>query len=427
MDNAQTRARLRRRVIIAVTLAVSAALLVVVAWSNTGSASARDCHVPRTCPAAHHEYLWRGLSCTSQRRLRTAVDRTVVVYKRTRYYCHRVPARPAGLHVTGITDTSVALAWARARSQRVAGFGLFLDGMPAGFVHGTTFTFSELTCGKSYLLAVRAREGSGRRSRPASVRARTSACPAAAPVAPPAAPPAQPPAPGPASTPTPPEPAPAPPDTQAPTTPRSLKAGSATPTSVVLSWAASTDDVGVAGYSLLLDGAQQSQTTTSTSFTFAGLTCSTKHTLGVQAFDAAGNVSATATSSARTANCPAPAPSGNCPSKPLQGVQDPGHLKVIDRAHPCRTAVGRVTSTAPQADGDCHIKVTVDAQYTGLLNSANNGSLVVEVIPNHKLPIPKPGSRVSIVGTWVKDLGNGWNELHPAWSFQMLSGSSGGC
>src|SRR6185436_16465808 len=44
--------------------------------------------------------------------------------------------------------------------------------------------------------------------------------------------------------------------------------------------------------------------TTSTSFTFSGLTCGTTYTLGVEAFDAAGNRSTRPKLSAATAACP---------------------------------------------------------------------------------------------------------------------------
>ena len=63
-----------------------------------------------------------------------------------------------------------------------------------------------------------------------------------------------------------------------------------------------------------------------------------------------------------------------------------------------------ITSTQPQGDVYCHVKVKVDAAYAGLLNSANHGELVTEVIPNHRVAIPKPGSRVSVTGSWVRDV-----------------------
>ncbi len=83
-------------------------------------------------------------------------------------------------------------------------------------------------------------------------------------------------------------------DTTAPTVPIGLTAGAVTPTSIPLSWTASTDDVGVTEYRILREGTQVG-TTTSTSFTDTGLTPSTSYSYTVRAVDAAGNVSAAST------------------------------------------------------------------------------------------------------------------------------------
>jgi hypothetical protein len=202
-----------------------------------------------------------------------------------------------------------------------------------------------------------------------------------------------------------------------------------TQTDIVLTWSASSDNAGVTGYAVFLDGNRLPQTVTSTSATFSGLTCGTSHALGVQALDAAGNASPIASLTVSTAACPPPPPV--CPANPLQGVQRPGQLTVLDRTTPCRTVTGRVTSDTPQHDGDCHVNVMLDPPYRSLLNSVNQsaagGNLITEVIPSHRLPIPKVGSRVSIFGTWVNDKATGWNELHPVWSIQMLSGTTGTC
>ena len=75
-----------------------------------------------------------------------------------------------------------------------------------------------------------------------------------------------------------------------------------TQTSATLSWTASTDNVAVTGYRLFQGGSQVG-TSATTSFGYTGLTCGTTYTLGVVAFDAAGNVSGTATKSVTTAAC----------------------------------------------------------------------------------------------------------------------------
>ena len=81
------------------------------------------------------------------------------------------------------------------------------------------------------------------------------------------------------------------PDSTPPTQPSSFAVTATTASSVSTSWTASTDNVGVSGYTVYLDGAQAG-TPTATSFTFSGLACGTSHTGGVEARDAAGNVSA---------------------------------------------------------------------------------------------------------------------------------------
>jgi chitodextrinase len=103
------------------------------------------------------------------------------------------------------------------------------------------------------------------------------------------------------------------PDTQAPTTPTGLATSNVGQTSVTLSWSAASDDVGVAGYKLSSAGSQVA-TTASTSYTFSGLSCGTSYTLGVSAYDAAGNTSSTATANAATAACAAPAPPDDPPA-----------------------------------------------------------------------------------------------------------------
>lgn len=92
-------------------------------------------------------------------------------------------------------------------------------------------------------------------------------------------------------------------DTQAPTAPGSLATSGQTATSLTLSWSASTDNVGVTGYRTFRNGAQAG-TATGTGFTFGGLTCGTSYTLGVEAYDAAGNTSSRPSVNASTSPCP---------------------------------------------------------------------------------------------------------------------------
>lgn len=75
-------------------------------------------------------------------------------------------------------------------------------------------------------------------------------------------------------------------------------------TSVTLSWLASTDDVGVAGYRVYREGALV-DATTATSYQVTGLGCGQTYAFRVNAYDAAGNTSQDASASATTSSCPA--------------------------------------------------------------------------------------------------------------------------
>jgi chitodextrinase len=103
----------------------------------------------------------------------------------------------------------------------------------------------------------------------------------------------------------------APPDTLAPTAPTDLGANAVGPARVDLSWTASSDDVGVAGYKVFRDSVQIGSSPTP-SFTDRTVLPDNSYTYTVAAFDAAGNQSelsapASATTPADTTPPSAPA------------------------------------------------------------------------------------------------------------------------
>jgi chitodextrinase len=181
------------------------------------------------------------------------------------------PTTPTGLSVAGQTQSSVSVSWSGSSDDvGVVGYGVYRNGTSVGTSAGTSFTFSGLACGTSYTLGVDAFDAAGNRSAKATLTASTSECP--------------------------------PPDTQAPTVPGGLAAANATTASVAVSWSGSSDDVGVVGYGVYRNGTSVG-TSAGTSFTFSGLACGVSYTLGVDAFDAAGNRSAKATLTASTSEC----------------------------------------------------------------------------------------------------------------------------
>lgn len=79
-------------------------------------------------------------------------------------------------------------------------------------------------------------------------------------------------------------------DTQSPTVPAGLSAAAISSSEISLSWAASSDNVGVSGYRIYRGGVQVG-TTAGTTYTDRGLAAATTYSYTVSAYDAAGNAS----------------------------------------------------------------------------------------------------------------------------------------
>jgi hypothetical protein len=107
--------------------------------------------------------------------------------------------------------------------------------------------------------------------------------------------------------------APPAPDLVSPTVPSNLAAVASSSSQINLSWSASTDDVGVAGYRVTRGGVVIA-TTTATIFADSGLAAQTAYTYSVAAFDAATNVSAESAPASATPQ-QAPAATGSPTSR----------------------------------------------------------------------------------------------------------------
>ncbi len=139
----------------------------------------------------------------------------------------------------------------------------------------------------------------------------------------------------------------------------------------------------------------------------------------------------------------------------------PPRLQIIDR---CRVVTGVVENISIRGDGDEHISLKLDPEYTNLLNQKNideqHGDLVLEIIC--KSPIRKMdefiactkedvneeghikvigacvlafnacngfkqdfeihvGEHVKVTGAYVLDREHGWNEIHPITSIMKIS------
>src|SRR5215213_6324393 len=91
-------------------------------------------------------------------------------------------------------------------------------------------------------------------------------------------------------------------DHQAPRTPTGLAITAVSTTSITLTWTASRDNIGVAGYGIYVNGARVASTTLR-SYKPSSLTCGTTYKLGVATYDAARNRSSVVSVLAATAPC----------------------------------------------------------------------------------------------------------------------------
>jgi hypothetical protein len=121
------------------------------------------------------------------------------------------------------------------------------------------------------------------------------------------------------------------------------------------------------------------------------------------------------------------------------------HPARLQKQADCITLTGIIQFVRPEKDGDYHILLKLDSQYSNLTNSVNDermhGDLVVEPVcqnfpvtqpdaidacanyagPNF-VPIPEAGARVQITGSYVLDMEHGgWAEIHPVSNMTVLT------
>jgi hypothetical protein len=129
---------------------------------------------------------------------------------------------------------------------------------------------------------------------------------------------------------------------------------------------------------------------------------------------------------------------GQCDQLLWNHVYHPERLQIVDK---CKTVSGVIESKKPEADGDFHMRLKLDPQFSNLINVANvNGQLgdmVVEpvcqkgitqldAIPaclnfHQDIVIPTVSSHVNVTGSYVLDKEHGsWAEIHPVTSIVKI-------
>ncbi|MNH97533.1 Chitinase A1 precursor [compost metagenome] len=168
------------------------------------------------------------------------------------------PTKPSNLDGNSPTFSTVSLSWnASTDNVGVTGYNVYQDGELVGISDSTTYTVKGLKGSTAYTFKVRAFDNAGNISDDSNSVIITT---------------------GESN------------DKEAPTAPAGLKVQPSI-TSATLSWTASTDNVGVAGYYVYADGVKVA-TSTNTNVIVSGLTSKTTYTFTVKAFDDANNVSA---------------------------------------------------------------------------------------------------------------------------------------
>jgi chitodextrinase len=182
------------------------------------------------------------------------------------------PTTPSGLLATASGQNVINLTWTVSTDNvKVTGYRVFRDGVLAATVTGTAVSDTGLAPASTHSYTVAAIDAANNQSGLSNTATATTATPPAN-------------------------------DTVAPSVPTGLIATGSSPSTIDLSWNASTDNVGVTGYKVYRDGAavEVATVTTGTSYSDTGLTTGTAHTYTVAAFDAANNLSAKSTSASAT-------------------------------------------------------------------------------------------------------------------------------
>ncbi|QGY46287.1 DUF5074 domain-containing protein [Maribellus comscasis] len=282
------------------------------------------------------------------------------------------------------TETSITLSWTASTDNiGVEGYIVYLDGDSIETVSETNFNVTGLTSGTEYTLAVEAFDEAGNKSGKAEVTVATLAIA----------------------------------DNIAPTTPEKIEATPAE-TSIALSWTASTDNIGVEGYIVYLDG-DSIETVSETSFTVTGLSPGTDYLLAVEAFDAAGNKSGKVEIDIPTS----PVIDNEVPTAPTNLVAVPSDTSIAFSWTASTDNVG-VLGYAVYLDGvlistvnQTNLNVTglsSDTEYTlavGAFDASSNESVLSEITVSTTTPADKTApsaptnliaeaSETSIVFSW---------------------------
>jgi len=129
--------------------------------------------------------------------------------------------------------------------------------------------------------------------------------------------------------------------------------------------------------------------------------------------------------------------STGCNQELWSHVYNPGRLTILNQ---CLQVTGTIAVIRLEKDGDDHILLKLDPGQENLLNEKNisqqQSDLVLEPVCLHTVTqedaksscngfhsnviVPRVGTHVTVIGSYVLDTAHGWNEIHPVSTISNL-------
>ena len=175
------------------------------------------------------------------------------------------PDAPTAVRTADVTETTAHVAWEAALDNvATTGYNVYVNGEKVNteLVTATEYDLTGLTPATDYSVEIEAVDAAGNVSEKSEAATFTTAKAV---------------------------------DAEAPSVPTDVKASDVTKTGATVTWTASTDNEGVAGYNVYVNGTQVNDTLVATTeYVLTGLTEGTEYTVEVEAVDTNNNVSAKA-------------------------------------------------------------------------------------------------------------------------------------
>ena len=245
------------------------------------------------------------------------------------------PDAPTAVRTADVTETTAHVAWEAALDNvATTGYNVYVNGEKVNtkLVTATEYDLTGLTPATDYSVEIEAVDAAGNVSEKSEAATFTTAKAV---------------------------------DTEAPSVPTDVKASDVTKTGATVTWTASTDNEGVAGYNVYVNGAQVNDTLVATTeYVLTGLTEGTEYTVEVEAVDTNNNVSAKAAVTFTTAKTPV---------TPEPTVVDKTELKATTaKADTALAATDKYTAESLKA-----LQAVYD-QYASVLNDENATQVQVD-------------------------------------------------